>query len=49
MGLSNPILKTDVVDMAVQIVEKVLEEQVAEAEHRRFVDDCITKYENMKL
>ena len=42
-------LKTDVVDMAVQIVEKVLEEQVEEAEHRRFVDDCITKYENMKL
>ena len=42
-------LKTDVVDMAVQIVEKVLEEQVAETEHRRFVDDCITKYENMKL
>ncbi len=42
-------LKTDVVDMAVQIVEKVLEEQVAETEHRRFVDDCITKYEGMKL
>ncbi len=29
--------------------EKVLEEQVSEDEHRRFVDDCIGKYENLKL
>ena len=42
-------LQSQVVEMAVTIVEKVLEEQVSEDEHRRFVDDCITKYENMKL
>jgi len=42
-------LKREVIDLSVRIVEKVLEEQVSEEKPRRFVDDCIAKYEKLKL
>ncbi len=47
-GKAADELKNEVVDMVLKIVERVLEEEVGDLEHRRFVERCIAGYEDAK-
>jgi F-type H+-transporting ATPase subunit b len=48
-GKAASELKHDVVDLSCQLVETVLEEQVSDEEHHRFVNACIDRFEQMQL